>query len=70
MDSAFPAEKIAVEIEGGIWGAGRHNRAQGFEADAAKYNCAAKMGWRVLRYSTRMVTDGIAIRDVLEILQR
>jgi len=38
-----------LEIEGGIWTGGRHNRSAGFLRDMEKYNTAASMGWRVLR---------------------
>ncbi len=57
--------KIAVEVEG----RGRHQSFGGFEKDCEKYNVAAKLGWRVLRYTPKMVTDGTAINDVLEILR-
>lgn len=64
FDFAFPAEKVAVEIEG----RGRHQSFGGFEKDAEKYNAAAKLGWRLLRYTPAMVMRGDAIADVLEIL--
>jgi very-short-patch-repair endonuclease len=69
FDYYFPARKLAVEIEGGTGQYGRHQRPGGFEKDAEKYNTAARMGITVLRYTTRMVTDGTAINDVLEILK-
>ena len=65
FDFAWPAENIAVEIEG----RGRHQSFGGFEADCEKYNAAAKLGWRVLRYTPAMVMRGAAINDVLEILR-
>jgi very-short-patch-repair endonuclease len=68
FDFAWPALKLAVEIEGGTWVAGRHSRALGFEADCLKYNCASLLGWTILRYTTRMVEAGNAIDDVLEVL--
>ena len=68
FDFAFEVEKIAVEIEGGIWNGGAHVRGAKFEKDCEKYNRAIKMGWRVLRYSTRMVLAGDAINDVLEVV--
>lgn len=68
FDFAFPEKKIGVEIEGGTWTSGRHNRGLGYEKDLRKYNAAARLGWIVLRYSTRMVTDGSAIDEVLEVL--
>jgi very-short-patch-repair endonuclease len=48
---------LAVEIEGGIWNQGAHVRGKHFESDCEKYNTAALAGWRVLRFSTRMVWD-------------
>jgi very-short-patch-repair endonuclease len=68
FDFAFPGRKLAVEIEGGLFTAGRHVRGAAVEKDFEKYNAAAKDGWRVLRYSTAMVKRGDAINDVLEIL--
>ena len=64
------AEKLAVEIEGVMMGGSHHQRTDGFENDLEKYNEAAKAGWRVLRYTKRMVLAGTAINDVLEILGR
>lgn len=69
FDFAWPWLKIAVEVEGGTsFGKSRHSRGAGFEQDAAKYNRAAIDGWRVLRYSTRMVCDGLAIDEVKRLL--
>lgn len=64
-----PPRKLAVEIEGGTGVYGRHQRPGGFEKDAEKYNTAAKMGITVIRYTTRMVMNGTAINDVLEVLK-
>lgn len=50
FDFADQQNKIAVELEGGIWINGRHNRGGGFADDTEKYNEALVMGWRVLRY--------------------
>jgi len=69
FDFAFPKPMLAIEIEGGTWTAGAHSRGKGFQEDCEKYNAAAKLGWRVLRYSTEMVMRGEAINDVLELLR-
>lgn len=50
IDYAFPDIKLAIEIEGGIWNNGRHNRAKGFIKDMEKYNKLTELGWRLLRY--------------------
>ena len=51
FDFAFPAQRLAVEFDGGQWviAGGRHNR----DSDREKLNAAAAMGWGVLRYSNQ-----------------
>lgn len=49
FDYAWPHIKVALEIEGGAWTNGRHNRATGFLADMEKYNAATVLGWQLLR---------------------
>ena len=63
FDWAWPAQKIALEVEGGIWTGGRHTRGEGFVKDMEKYNAAAALGWRVLRCtpSTLCKTDTIEL---------
>lgn len=51
---------IGIEIEGAVWTRGRHTRGAGFINDMEKYNHAAMMGWRVLRFSTQQCLDGSA----------
>lgn len=58
FDFAWPEYKVAVEMEGGIHGRGRHVRPAGYEKDCEKYNLAALFGWCVLRY-----TGGMLERD-------
>jgi very-short-patch-repair endonuclease len=62
FDAAWPSLKLAVEIEGGTWVNGRHNRGAGFEADLEKYNHAGLLGWTVLRFSGTAVRSGDAAR--------
>jgi very-short-patch-repair endonuclease len=64
FDFAFVESKVAVEVEGGIWSAGRHTRGAGFEGDCEKYNEAALAGWRVIRVSPKMVMDLRAIEFI------
>ena len=49
FDMAIPSRKIAIEVEGGIWVNGGHNRGSGFMLNMEKYNEAAVLGWRLLR---------------------
>lgn len=48
-DFAHLESRTLIEVEGGTWIAGRHNRGSGFAKDAEKYLEAALDGWRVLR---------------------
>lgn len=48
-DFAHIESRTLIEIEGGIYVNGRHNRAAGFNADLEKYLEAALLGWRVIR---------------------
>jgi very-short-patch-repair endonuclease len=70
FDFAWPELKLAVEIEGGIWmPLSRHTWASTFVKDAEKYNAAAAMGWRVLRYDTKAVDDWQAALEVVEMVK-
>ena len=55
FDFAWPDSRLAVEIDGGQWkpGGGRH----GSDTDRHKLNLAAIAGWRVMRYSPKMLID-------------
>jgi very-short-patch-repair endonuclease len=57
FDFADVENKIAIEIEGGVWTRGRHTRGSGYIKDVEKYNAATVCGWKVLRYCT---TDQIS----------
>jgi very-short-patch-repair endonuclease len=56
-DFAWPAQKLIVECEGGIWkrGGGGHSHPLGIERDIEKYNAATLLGWRILRLTDKML---------------
>lgn len=62
FDLAWPERMLAVEVEGGIWSRGRHNRPAGYEEDCRKYNYAQLEGWKVLRFTSDQVKRKEAIR--------
>ncbi len=64
FDVAFPSVKIAAEIDGGVWTAGRHTRGAGFIKDQEKTNAAALLGWRVFRFTWRDVEKG-SFKEIL-----
>ena len=61
FDWAWVRERVALELEGGIWTGGRHTRPRGYERDCEKYSLAAILGWRVIRATPAMVEDGRAV---------
>lgn len=67
-DYAFPDAKLLIEFEGGIWTGGAHVRGKHFESDCEKYNAAALLGYRVLRFSIDMVKSGRALQAIEQAL--
>jgi len=67
-DFAFIEQKILIEAEGGTFSGGRHTTGSGFEKDAEKYNTATLMGWRVLRFTARMIQSGQALQTIEQAL--
>jgi very-short-patch-repair endonuclease len=74
FDFAYPDLKLAIEVEGVVFQkreqehVGRHQTALGVEGDCQKYNAAIMQGWRVLRFTQRMVTSGEALRVIEDVL--
>jgi hypothetical protein len=61
---------LAVELEGGVFmkGGGGHQRVKVFLDNCDKYNRAALMGYRVLRFTRKHVESWEAARTVKEAL--
>lgn len=66
-DFAHLPSRTLIEIEGGIWIRGRHNRAQGFLADLDKYLEATLSGWQVIRLADIHLTSLIIQRLVAHV---
>ena len=64
FDFAWYQLMLAIEVEGGVYNHGRHTRPKGFEDDCEKYNAAALYGWVVIRVTTKMISDGRAIKII------
>jgi very-short-patch-repair endonuclease len=64
-DFAHLEARCLIEVEGGIWVNGRHNRAAGFNADLEKYLEAALAGWRVFRLGP----DQITVKNVARLIE-
>lgn len=60
LDFAWPAQRLALEVEGGVFIRGRHSRGAGMVTDMEKYNTLAVMGWRLVRVVPKQITNGEA----------
>lgn len=61
FDVAYPDLLVAIEVDGGTWHYGRHNRPAGYQRDCEKLNEALVLGWRVLRVTSVHVHSGEAL---------
>jgi len=59
FDFAHIEAKVAIEIEGGIWGQSRHTKAVGYIKDCEKYNAATFDGWYVIRLPNFWIKEPI-----------
>jgi hypothetical protein len=69
VDWAFVDVKIAVEVEGGAWKMGRHNRPASFLKEMEKYNRLAVLGWRLIRLTPQQFASGEAVALVAAALE-
>lgn len=68
-DLAWPAKKLALEVQGGVFSGGRHTRGIGYTADCEKLNLTVLNGWRMLWVTPAHIRDGKAIRWVEQALK-
>lgn len=66
-DFAHLPSRTLIEIEGGIWIRGRHNRPAGFVADLEKYLEATLSGWTVVRLADVHLTVPVINRLVAHV---
>ena len=72
FDYAILELMLAIEVEGGVFGNGRHVRGKGFVRDMEKYNMAAILGWKLIRLlpSELMTMKTINIITLFQIKSR
>ena len=76
-DFAWPNQMLLVEYEGGVFmqsqknskGFGWHQSKGHMLGDMSKYNTAAMLGFRVLRYTANHVKSGQAIKEIEQALK-
>lgn len=64
FDLAWPAQWLAVEIQGATYTHGRHTRGRALEDEYEKLNTAQTLGWCVLLVTPRDITTG-RLRELL-----
>jgi hypothetical protein len=70
FDLAWPAVKVAVEMQGAVWTAGGHTRGVGYHNDRDKREAAEALGWRVFyRTATDMRQPVRACEAVAEAIR-
>lgn len=67
-DFAYVNERILIEVDGGAFCGGRHNRGVGFNKDIEKLNTATIMGYSVLRYTPENMDT--VCQDIQSLLNR
>lgn len=56
-----PVMNLLVEVDGGTWINGKHNRAGSIQKEYERSAAAAIMGYRMIRCTTSQVEDGTCI---------
>jgi len=69
FDYAWSGTKVALEVEGGVWTAGRHVRGKGFLGDVEKYNEAGRLGWIVLKTTPKELLTDATVALVADTIQ-
>jgi very-short-patch-repair endonuclease len=58
FDYAWPDSKVAMEVDGAIFGGkSGHNTGVGIARDAEKSNAAVELGWRLIRLTAKSNLD-------------
>jgi hypothetical protein len=64
FDWAFVPQKLAVEVQGGLFVNGRHSRGAALLKEHEKLNAAAAAGWRVVFVTPQQIQSGEALTAV------
>ena len=61
FDCAWPDRLLALEIDGGLFGGGRHGGQRSVVRDVEKRAVAACLGWRIVPVTPSQVRSGQAV---------
>ena len=62
FDRVYRAEKVAIEVQGGVHARMGHSTGVGIERDCEKLSLAAAHGWRCIPVTEKMIKDGRAVQ--------
>lgn len=68
FDLAYPASKLAIEVDGKVYTAGASGGRHLTTGDYEKLNAAVELGWRVLRYLSEQVKNDLM--SIIEQIER
>ena len=70
-DFYIPEYNLLIEYEGMPYqiAKSRHTTIRGYRNDAEKYNEAALLGFRLLRYTAQMIADGTAYSQIESLIK-
>lgn len=60
-DLAWPAYRVCVDVQGGMYSNGRHLRVQGYETDLVKSALVQLEGYIALAFTPRQIDDNVAV---------
>lgn len=69
IDFYWPNERVAVEVDGGVWTGGRHTRGSGWVADAEKRRAMAAAGILLVPIMPKEVQTGVWVEPVREAMR-
>ena len=65
FDFAWPEEKVALEVQGGLLSGGRHSRGPALLKEHEKLNAAARQGWRIFF----TIPQNLCMTETIEMLR-
>jgi hypothetical protein len=68
-DRIWREQRVACEVQGGVWVSGAHSRGSGVQRDCLKQSLAAALGWRVLPVTDEMIDSGVAVTLIAQALK-
>jgi very-short-patch-repair endonuclease len=68
FDRVWPAQRVAVEVQGGVHARMGHSTGVGIERDCEKLSLAAAHGWRCLPLTEKQIKSGLAVALIAKAL--